>query len=240
MDERIKTTEELEKILEEEFQALHRKKKGLPMDIDDAVAEQIERTAGVFGAMLGVDGMARVNYFNDIREQVQKYQLEHNVSGLLIETIELEGKVLRYPQPVEWLLLTDDDKDVMKAARDRVVNFFADYIQSNCVYLSYTLSNKEGGEWDMETTLDFVVHFAADMDWATLSTGSILNEYEVSLQVGYGDYHEAAYIDTSGAESWYFNALKACRWSPPVNAKRISLGFDEIRQMRKDGKLDSD
>lgn len=231
---RIKTTEELQEIVQREHDSFMNKEKGLPIKLSDEQAEQVERQAGLMGAFLGVERMATLSYFHDFKEQIWNYQREHEVSGLLIEEIEVDGKSIRFPSQAYWLILLESDLDILKAAKERMVDFFADYVRNNLVYLSYEIYNKEGGNWDMQTTLDFILHFAQDMDWALLSKGSIFGD-QVSLGLGYGSADENLRDKDKGSELWYFDASTDCRWSEPIKATPVKMvGFDEIRKFRKE------
>ena len=205
----VRTTEELVQILWDEMNALNRGEKGLPMELDTATAKEIEQTAGILGEILGAERMAQVAYFCDIKEQVREYQQEYNVSGLLIQEFEIEGNIIRFPRPHDWLIMVEADYDVMRTARDRVVDFFAEYVKNNFVYLSHTISSQQGFEWDMETTLDFILQFASEMEWAVIFKSNP-SDYLISLELGYGDYSQAGFERVKDSEVWYFNASTSC------------------------------
>ena len=206
----VKTTEELVELLRAERDALVSGKKGLPMTVDPAIAKEIEKKAGI-GGILGVEGLGQIAYYHDFREQVQQYQLKHNVSGLTIEEIELNGKKLRYPRFQDQLLLTADDIDVLKAAKERIVTFFLEYIQQGFFYLSYDLPSKDGGEWEMQITHEFIQYFADCMDWADLWINSEGDGIAVVLELGYGDPIKAPYTHGKDSDCWLFEAKNCCQ-----------------------------
>lgn len=207
----IKTARELADLLKAERDALVSGEKGLPMTVDSAIAKEIEQNEGV-GAFLGVEGMCQIAYYHDFREQVQQYQLKHNISGLTIEEIELNGRKLRYPRSQDQLLLTADDLDVLKAAKERIVAFFLEYVQQGLFYLSHNLYGKGGSEWEMQTTPEFIQYFADCMDWADLRIYSEGDGIEVTLELGYGDPTEAPFSNGKDSDCWFFAANNCCRY----------------------------
>ena len=205
----IKTTEELNEILKKEQSALLHGDKGFPVRL-------MEQETGVFNGSLGFDRLASVSCFHEFKEQIWAYQHKHEVSGLLIEKIEMGGKTLRFPRQAGFLSLIDSDLDVLKAAKDRMVDFFADYVRNNFVYLSQDIYNSQGGHWEMETTLDFVLYFATEMEWAWLCQGNYSEDEVFCLGLGYGNPDESG--DSKLRELWHFDAITSCGWNDPVKA----------------------
>jgi hypothetical protein len=188
-------------------------------------------------AFLGVEKLAQVSYYHQTRDQVWQYQRDHNISGLIIETLEFNGNTIRFPMLSDQLIATADDMDVMRASKARVVSFFADFCQNNPAFISHEIYSKMGGQWPMETTLAFALEFAGDMEWAIIREISDWYGAGLRLELGYGDMRDAPYIASKESESWIFEASTATKWTDPrtiQTAKPVTLGFDEIKRMRRD------
>ena len=208
---KVKTTEDLIRILKNERDDLVAGRKGMPMTIPPEITRAVEKRFGLGGA-LGAEELSQVVYYQDFREQVQKYQVEHGISGLTTKAVHLNGKTIRFPYPESQLIVTPDDFGVLKAAKNRVFDFFLEYVRQPMVYVSHTLAAANGAEWDAETTPEFLSYFAAEMEWATLDDCSSLLEWgEVSLQLGRGDPNKAPYKDELDADSWLFYAGDRCK-----------------------------
>ena len=151
---------------------------------------------------------ASIDSYWSIRDQIHAYQAEHCVSGLVVNKVELPNSgYIKFPAQHHQLILVDGDMDVIRAAKDRVVETFLSQITDG-VYLSHTITSKDNGEWEMETTPAFIQYFAQTMDWAELTW---LDECTFSLKIGYGEPVEGDYIHGKNCDNWYFNAQKTCR-----------------------------
>lgn len=205
--EKIYTTEELVKILKAEQMACIKGERTFPMPDN---AEEIAKKTPM-GSILGAQRLFEVGVYHEFRDQVQKYQLENNISGLEIEAYTIGNKLYRFPIPVDQLELTKDDYQVLKACKDAVVQAFLDYCD-DYTYLSCDQEDKAGWNFKIETTQQYVRHFATYCDWAEIIKA---DDLEVTITLGYGDYHESAYVASHSeaakySDSVYFTAAKAC------------------------------
>lgn len=208
---KLKTTEELVQALRREREDLIAGRKGIPVNLNPEIVRMVEKKFDVNPA-LGAEGLLQIAYYQDFREQVQKYQVENNISGLITKTVQLDGKTIKFPYPESQLIITPDDLDVLKAAKSLVFEFFMDYVRQPMVHVSYTIEAKDGSEWDVETTPEFLSYFASQMEWATLDDCSSLLEWgEVSLQIGRGDPNKAPYADERDSDCWFFYAGDRCK-----------------------------
>lgn len=204
---KIYTTEELSAILNKEFNACMEGERTYPLPDN---AEEIARKT-MIGAILGAQNMFQMGCYHEFRDQVQKYQLENNISGLEIREYLLAGKTYRFPSPIHQLELTKDDYQVLKLAKDAIVDAFLAWC-NELTYISFSYSEKAGGEFDIETTSRYIKHHADICDWAEIC---MAKEFEIGIQLGYGDYHLAPYTtdhSPSGkySDSIYFYATRAC------------------------------
>jgi len=207
MFDKVYTTEELTKILEIERMACVKGQRTFPMpDNADEIAKQTP-----LGSILGAQRLFEVGCYHEFRDQVQKYQIENNISGLEIKVCIIGDKIYRFPIPVCQLELTKDDYQVLKLAKDAVVDAFLSAVDE-LTYLSFSHEDKSHAQFDIETTSQYIRHLSEFCDWAEI-TGA--KEFEITLVLGYGDYHESAYIAEHSvaakySDSMYFCAAKAC------------------------------
>ncbi|NEZ57569.1 hypothetical protein [Adonisia turfae] len=152
---------------------------------------------------------AAIASYHEVREQVHAYQKQHGISGVVVEARELpDGSVIRFPVQHTQLELVDGDMEILSAAKDRVVHAFLNQLKKGYYYLMQRIESRDKGEWDMETTPEFIEYFAGDMEWAEITPYS---EGEFSLKIGYGGPVDSDYISGENCDSWYFNAQNHCR-----------------------------
>jgi hypothetical protein len=199
--DKIYTTEELTKVLEKERNACIKGERTFPMPDN---AEEIVKQYPM-GRILGAQSMFEIGVYHEFREQVQKYQLENNISGLEIKEYLIGEKTYKFPVPVDQLRLTKDDYQVLRLAKESIVESFLEW----CDDSTYLSLNHELKNWDLnvETTKEYVRYFSSCCDWAEITKDS---EFELTLQIGYGDFHDAPYIDPKDSDTQYFSATKAC------------------------------
>jgi len=207
MFDRIYTTEELTKILEIEQMACVNGQRTFPMPDN---AEEIAKQTSL-GSILGAQRLFEVGCYHEFRDQVQKYQIENNISGLEVDVCIIGDKLYRFPRPIHQLELTKDDYQVLKLVKDAVVDAFLSAVDE-FTYLSFSHEDKSHAQFDIETTIGYVRHFADFCDWAEIVTA---DDLETTINLGYGDYHESAYIAEHSeaakySDSMYFCAAKAC------------------------------
>lgn len=204
---KVYTTEDLVEILKNEHRACIKGERTFPMpDNAEEIAGQTK-----LGSILGAQRMYEVACYHDFRDQVQKYQLENNISGLEIEAYVIGNKLYRFPIPVDQLELTKDDYQVLKLAKDAIVEAFLGYCD-DITYLSFSHEDKAGGQFDIETTSRYIRHFAELCDWAEIIKAGDL---EITINLGYGDYHASSFIASVSeaahySDSVYFSAARAC------------------------------
>jgi hypothetical protein len=204
---KIYTTDQLSEILKAELMACVKGQRTFPMP-DNAEEIAAQYPLGVF---IGAQRMFEIGCYHEFRDQVQKYQLENNVSGLVIRKCTIGDHEYRFPEPEDQLNLTKDDYEVLKLAKDSIVDAFLSFADDS-TYLSFGHEDKAGCDFQIETTANYVRHYAQCSEWAEITSCS---EYEVTLRLGYGDYHESAFIASVSelakySDSTYFTLAKTC------------------------------
>ncbi|MEM9214046.1 MAG: hypothetical protein AAGD25_06830 [Cyanobacteria bacterium P01_F01_bin.150] len=174
-------------------------------DVESAVERM---AAGTLAGFIGVQGAWNVCGYHDIRDQIQAYQREHNISGLIQKEISLAGKTIIVHGPDDQLILTEDDVAILKRECKRNLQFFCRYAVKTDQGIAYEIyDEKNGGEYPVKLTMRSFREMAMWMDWAILSIGRTITIKDESphlnIQIGYGDYHKAPYKDKS-SNIWLF------------------------------------
>jgi len=198
---KIYTAKELTEVLEKERIACIKGERTFPMPDN---AEEIVKQYPM-GKILGAQSMFEIGVYHEFRGQVQKYQLENNISGLEIKEYIIGQKTYKFPVPVDQLRLTKDDYQVLRLAKESIVESFLEWCDDS-TYLSFN-DDINGWELTVETTKEYVRYFSSCCDWAEITKENAL---ELTLQIGYGDYHDAPYIDKKDSNCQFFSATKAC------------------------------
>lgn len=204
---RLYTTEELAQFLEQELMACIKGQRTFPMPAD---AEEVVKQYPL-GSILGAQKMFRVGCYHEFRDLVRDYQLKHNISGLEVKPYVIGNKSYRFSTPNDQLDLTKDDYDVLKLSKSLIIDAFLGWCNKN-TYLGFGHEDKSGCYFSVETTPEYVRHFAEYCDWAEISH---YDDLEVTLRLGYGDYHESAFMAKTSelarySDSVYFCAMRAC------------------------------
>ena len=208
MFSKIYTTEDLTQILETERLACVNGERTFPMPSNaDEIAKQTP-----LGGFLGAQKMFEIGCYHEFRDQVQGYQLKNNISGLEVKVSVIGNKLYRFPVPICQLELTKDDYQVLKLAKDAVVDAFLSCVDE-FTYLSFSHEDKASVQFDIETTIEYVRHFADFCDWAEIVKA---DELETTINLGYGDYHASVFIASVSesakySDSVWFSAAKACK-----------------------------
>lgn len=152
----------------------------------------------VLDAFLRADGIQKFTAYNDFRAAVHQYQREHQVSGVVWQTLTLKGRSCHYPKIDDQLIALPDDLDVLKSAKDDVFHFWLDVVDGMDLYLSM-----HGGKFHNPVTQSDVNRIALRSEWMSLAQQGKADCLEIILQLGWGQPAEATYrrgFPESGSE----------------------------------------
>ncbi|MBD2577456.1 hypothetical protein H6G50_07130 [Oscillatoria sp. FACHB-1406] len=111
------TTEELIQILEDELRASWQGERVL-------LSASKRFKDPVLAMMLGEDKISKVYAYRDFRDQIHRYQLQHRVSGLVWRECKFQGKSLQFRELHNQLICVPQDKEILKASKDAVLEFW--------------------------------------------------------------------------------------------------------------------
>ncbi|MBD2184949.1 hypothetical protein H6S82_01740 [Planktothrix sp. FACHB-1355] len=163
--------------------------------------------------------------YEELKGIVWEYQRQHQISGVIIETVHLGNKTYRFPVALKELLVLESDLDILKAAVPRVIEAFTEYANSRPIYLCYTAYDKWDAEHHIQTTLEYIKHEATYADWAEITVDDDTN---VSLSLGWGNPNSSVDLDDLEGDKIAFEAITSCPWNIHLKIKGISEIKGEI------------
>ncbi len=185
------STEELIKILAKERQACMNGQR-LNLAVSPSGSPFLDK-------FLRSEGLQKFAAYSDFRASVHQYQREHNVSGIVWQTLTVRGRQIRFPKVDDQLIALPEDLELLKAARSHLFDFWREVTAEMDLYLSLN-----GGKIHQSVTVMDVERIMRRTEWASLSQQGNSNNLELILQLGWGKPEEASYrrgFPESGSES---------------------------------------
>ncbi len=103
------------------------------------------------------------------RYEIQTYQVKFNVSSVIFQTVEWDGKIIRYPECADQLITMPQDKQIVMRYKDKIVNWFTDLAEVYVEQEGYEiLSETEEESWE-PITLEDISNLSSEFEWATLT-----------------------------------------------------------------------
>ncbi|MEC4892730.1 MAG: hypothetical protein SAL07_12105 [Oscillatoria sp. PMC 1051.18] len=176
---KVYTTQELIQILAAERQACL---KGKRLDLSAIVDDGFPLIESFFNT----DGIQKYSAYQGFKAVIHQYQLENQVSGIVWHQITIKGKTLRYPQVDYQLMALPSDLEIIKAARNDVVNFWQEVTADMDLYLSIN-----HGKNYQQIDASEIAGIVQRTEWATLMKWEKSDFLEILLQLGWGKPEEA-------------------------------------------------
>lgn len=152
----------------------------------------------VLDQFLSTDGIQRFTAYNDFRATVHQYQRDHQVSGIVWQTVRVHGQALRYPRVDEHLIALPSDLAAIRAAKSQIFGFWCTVTPGLDIYLSLT-----GGKVHQPISTQDVHRLGDRTEWITLCTQGNGADLELIMQMGWGKPEESSYrrgFPDSGSE----------------------------------------
>jgi hypothetical protein len=177
---KVYTTDELIEILAAERQAcLKGERLKLEVNVSgNPVIDQFIRT----------EGLQKFTAYQDFKAAIHNYQQEYQVSGIVWREMTVKGKTLRYPEVDTQLIALASDLEIIKAAKNSILNFWYEVTAQMDLYLSFNNSKQY-----QKITVADVERIAKITEWASLWKWENPNFLEMILQMGWGKPEEASY-----------------------------------------------
>jgi hypothetical protein len=177
---KVYNTEELIQILATERQAcLKGERLKLELTVSgNPVIDQFIRT----------DGLQKFTAYQDFKAAIHNYQQENHVSGLIWHEVNVKGRNLRYPKVDNELIALSSDLEIIKAAKNSILEFWYVVTTEMDLYLSFNNSKQH-----QKIATPDVKRIAQRTEWASLWKWENSNFLEIILQLGWGKPEEAHY-----------------------------------------------
>ena len=191
-------TEDLIQILQAERQACLR---GERLHL---TKESMSSGHPVIDQFLKTDGLQKYTAYQGFKSAVHHYPREHNISGLVQQTVEIDGDRLEFPASHYQLLALPQDLQQMREAVPAVLAFWQRLTAEMDIYLAVNRGKDfvplAGGELD---------RIISRTEWATVRAWQRNDFLEILLQLGWGQPADANHWrawPTSGSE--YVHAVR--------------------------------
>lgn len=177
---KIYSTKELSKILADERQACLNGKR---LTIVATVSGN-----PLIDKFIKPEGVQKFTAYQDFKAAVHRYQMQHQVSGIVWRQLTVKGKNLCYPQVDDQLMALPSDLETLKAAKADLLGFWYEVTAEMDLYLSV---NNGKDHWRVTPTE--VDAIAQGTEWASICKWEKSDFLEIILQLGWGKPEEAAY-----------------------------------------------
>jgi hypothetical protein len=183
-------TEDLIKILADERQACMAGKR-LNLAVSPSGSPFIDQ-------FLQPEGLQRFTAYCNFRAAVHDYQRQHNVSGIVWQTLSIKGKHLHFPKVDEQLAALPEDLELLKATKAQLFEFWVMSTAGMDLYLS--LNGGKSYRLITQADVDRIMHRT---EWVSLIQQGSPSQLEIILQLGWGKPEAATYrhsFPESGSE----------------------------------------
>ncbi|MEH2213947.1 hypothetical protein [Nostoc sp.] len=177
---KVYTTQELIQILAAERQACLKGKR-LKLEIKISGNPVIDQ-------FISTDGLQQFTAYQDFKTAIHEYQKENRVSGIIWREVTVKGKNLHYPEIDTELIALNGDLEILKAAKNSIVEFWYEVTIGMDLYLSF--NNSKQHQQIVTSDVDRIVQRT---EWASLCKWENSNFLEMILQLGWGKPEEAYY-----------------------------------------------
>ena len=177
---KVYTTEELIQILRSERQACL---KGERLKLEVTVSGN-----PLIDQFIKSDGLQKFTAYEDFKAAIHDYQKKYQVSGIVWRKVTIKSKTLRYPEVDTQLIGLPGDVEILKNAKNYLLNFWNEVTDEMDLYLSFN-NNKQ---YQQIIKAD-VERIAKTTEWASLCVFENSHFLEIILQLGWGKPEEASY-----------------------------------------------
>ncbi|MBN3921979.1 hypothetical protein [Nostoc sp. NMS4] len=177
---KVYTTQELIQILAAERQACL---KGKRLKLEITVSGN-----PVIDQFISTDGLQQFTAYQDFKTAIHEYQKENRVSGIIWREVTVKGKNLHYPEIDTELIALNGDLEILKAAKNSIVEFWHEVSKGMDLYLSFNNSKQH-----QQIVTSDVERIVQRTEWASLCKWENSSFLEMILQLGWGKPEEAYY-----------------------------------------------
>lgn len=200
----VKTTEGLLALLKGKMKACIEGKPHM-MTVDPEIREKVYTrfAEDPLYQLIGLQGFSEIwayyGAYHDYREQIQNYQVEHQISGLRKTRIALGDRIVAFHDVCDQLEVLPSDLEILAEEKASIMGAWQEYIIQKSLYV-----------WSQDSCLPAfydiasILHFSKSCDWASLRDGG--RNDGIMLQLGWGDPNEAGYFQYKDSDSVFFRS----------------------------------
>jgi hypothetical protein len=168
------STEQLVQILDDELRATWKGERIL-LSSSDRLSNPVVAKA------LGAEKLSKVFAYQDFQKQVQQYQRDHHVSGIIWQTCRFGDSEVRYPELHHQLVPVPGDKETLMAAKASVLEFWWNESAEMLLWLA--------GHHPHQLKKRDVEQMTREAEWVEVAAG----KDELYLSLCWGDPKECHY-----------------------------------------------
>lgn len=177
---KVYTTQELIQILADERQACL---KGERLKLEVTVSGN-----PLIDQFIKPDGLQKFTAYQDFKAAIHDYQRDNQISGVLWREMNVQNKILHYPEVHAELIALSSDLEILKAAKNSILEFWQEVSVGMDLYLSFN-----NGKQHQQISILDVHRITQRTEWASLWKWENSSFLEIILQLGWGKPEEASY-----------------------------------------------
>ena len=181
---KVYTTEDLLNILAAEYQACL---KGQRLNLAATTTE----VNPVVAPFVNTEAVQKFTAYRDFRDTIHRYQIEHQVSGIVWRQLTVKGQTIQYPEVAEQLLALPQDLEILRQAKANILYFWQNAIAGMDLYFA-----TNHGREHRPLVVSELVPLASNRTWLSLSKHERNDFLQLVLLLGTPE------SQMTGAPSW--------------------------------------
>jgi len=152
----------------------------------------------VIDQLIRTEGLQKFAAYQEFKTTIHEYQREYQISGIVWKDLTIKGQTLHYPEVDPELIALVNDLEMLKAAKNYILEFW--YVLTDNMDLYLSVSNNKLYQQILKRDVERIIQRT---EWVNLSKLENTNLLEIILQLGWGKPEEASYKrgrPTSGSE----------------------------------------
>lgn len=138
--------------------------------LEDADAPPLAKILASFDSSGGAI-LSCLRYW-DLREKIQKFQQENNISSIYFKETKWKGEIFRFPTTCDQLAVMPQDLAIVSRFKMRVASCFMNFLKRHNIPLHQEKYDEEG-EWNEIVTEEIFWDAVKSAQWAWLGCGQV-------------------------------------------------------------------
>ncbi|PSB12861.1 hypothetical protein C7B62_00435 [Pleurocapsa sp. CCALA 161] len=142
----------------------------------------------VVAKALNMDQVNKVFAYRDFRSQIHEYQQQHGVSGIIWRSCTFKQQSITYPEIHNQLIPVEGDKEILIAARTKILNFWERVTSQMKFWLVNHQKDRQGNHHQL-ISKEYLRKLISQTEWAEIDAART----EIYLGLCWGDPQESQY-----------------------------------------------